>query len=310
MAIYFKVDWWLISGIESGISWVGNLSCPFPQRRCCRRIKKVLGNFSLRRFEFGFSTIEFGFLVFVKGKTHKIIFFFTHHGCKQVCLWSWLQRSSSPFLCLAMSLQLKTPPLCLAILPIPFSLSPQSVLSPAISSSLQILSDFANLRDKKGKRFSQSVLIQEAAGVYLFSLESTCSAREREICTAKALWRMHAQGGSVLLFVPWSNSSLQGKEETDAQQKHFGRCMHKECFLICLLKRFFSKGKKKMIAQQKHFGNACTRRECFPIVPWSTSSPRERRKRCTQKHFGGRRSFPIVHCSISMREERKKDEPK
>jgi hypothetical protein len=101
-----------------------------------------------------------------------------------------------------MSLQLKTPPLCLAILPIPFSLSPQSVLSPAISNSLQILSDFANLPDKKGKRFSQSVPIQEAAGVYLFSLESTCSAREREICTAKALWRMHAQGGSVLLFVP------------------------------------------------------------------------------------------------------------
>jgi len=101
-----------------------------------------------------------------------------------------------------MSLQLKTPPLFLAILPIPFSLSPQSVLSPAIRSSLQILSDFANLPDKKGKRFSQSVPIQEAAGVSLFSLESTCSAREREICTAKALWRMHAQGGSVLLFVP------------------------------------------------------------------------------------------------------------
>jgi len=38
---------------------------------------------------------------------------------------------------------------------------------------------------------------------------------------------------------------LQGKEETDAQQKHFGRCMHKECFLICPLKHFFSKRKKK-----------------------------------------------------------------
>jgi hypothetical protein len=101
-----------------------------------------------------------------------------------------------------MSLQLKTPPLYLAILPIPFSLSPQSVLSPAISSSLQILSDFANLPDKKGKRFSQSVTIQEAAGISLLSLESTCSARERQIFTTKALWRMHAQGGSVLLFVP------------------------------------------------------------------------------------------------------------
>ncbi len=87
--------------------------------------------------------------------------------------------------------------------------------------------------------------------------------------------------------------------------------MHKECFLICPLKHLFSKGKKKTIAQQKNFGNACTRRECLPIVPWSTSSPRERRKRCTQKHFGGsRRSFPIVRCSISMREDRKKDEPK
>ncbi len=48
---------------------------PFPPEKMLQKNKKVLGNFSLRRFEYGFSTIEFGFLVFVKGKTHKIIFF-------------------------------------------------------------------------------------------------------------------------------------------------------------------------------------------------------------------------------------------
>jgi hypothetical protein len=58
---------------------------PFPPEKMLQKNKKVLGNFSLRRFEFGFSTIEFGFLVFVKGKTHKIIFFYP----------PWLQASVS-----------------------------------------------------------------------------------------------------------------------------------------------------------------------------------------------------------------------
>jgi hypothetical protein len=48
---------------------------PFPPREDVAEESKFLGNFSLRRFEFGFRRIEFGFLVFVKGKTHKIIFF-------------------------------------------------------------------------------------------------------------------------------------------------------------------------------------------------------------------------------------------
>jgi hypothetical protein len=58
---------------------------PFPAEKMLQKNKTILGNFSLRIFEFGFRRIEFGFSVFVKGKTHKIIFF-THHGCKQVCL--------------------------------------------------------------------------------------------------------------------------------------------------------------------------------------------------------------------------------
>jgi hypothetical protein len=76
---------------------------------------------------------------------------------------------------------------------------------------------------------------------------------------------MHKEG--VFCYLSLEAILLQGKEETDAQQKHFERCMHKECFLICPLKHLFSKGKKKTIAQQKNFGNACTRRECLPIVP-------------------------------------------
>ncbi len=275
MAIYFIADWWLISGIESGISWLGNQLCLFPQRRCCRRIQNFLETSVSEDLNLVLEESNLGFWFSWREK-HTKSFFFTHHGCKQVCLWSWLQHSSSPFLCLGTSLQLNTPPLCLAILPIPFSLSPQSVLSPAISSSLQILSDFANLPDKKDKRFSQSVMIQEAVGVSLLSLESTCFPRERQICTTKALWRMHAQGGSDLLFVSWSNSSprerrnryttkalwkmhawgvfsylslevlLQGKEENDCTTKALWECMHKEgMFSYCTLKHFFSKGKRK-----------------------------------------------------------------
>lgn len=274
MAIYFIADWWLIIGIESGISWLGTQSCPFPQRRCCRRTKKLLETSVSEDLNLVLELSNFGFRFSWREKHTKSVFF-THHGCKQVCLWSWFQHSSSPFLCLATSLQLKTPPLCLAILPIPFSLSPQSVLSPAISSSLQILSDFAKLARQKGQKVfpkcndsGSSRSFPLVPWKHLFckgkgnmhnksTLEDACTRRE---CSA---------------ICPLN----QGKEETDAQQKHFGRCMHKECFLICPLKHFFSKGKKKTIAQQKHFG-------------------------------GSRRSFPIVHCSISMREERKKDEPK
>jgi uncharacterized protein YqiB (DUF1249 family) len=44
---------------------------PFPPEKMLQKNKKnlenrYLGNFSVRRFEFGFRTIEFGFLVFVK----------------------------------------------------------------------------------------------------------------------------------------------------------------------------------------------------------------------------------------------------
>jgi hypothetical protein len=59
---------------------------------------------------------------------------------------------------------------------------------------------------------------------------------------------------------------LQGKEETDAQQKHFGRCMHKECFLICPLKHFFSKGKKKQMHNKSTLEDACIR-SVFLFVP-------------------------------------------
>jgi len=90
------------------------------------------------------------------------------------------------------------------------------------------------------------------------------SKGRRNRCTTKALWKTHAQG--VFSYLSLEALLLQGKEETDAQQKHFGRCMHKECFLICPLKHFFSKGKKKQMHNKSTLEDACIR-SVFLFVP-------------------------------------------
>lgn len=207
MAIYFKAVWWLISGIESGISWVGNQSCPFPQRRCCRRIKKFLETSVSEDLNMVLVLSNLGFWFSWREKHTKSFFFYP----------PWLQASVS------------------------------LILAPTLFFSFSMFGNVPAAKNSSTLSCNSANSLFFVSSICAFSCHQELPPNSIRFCKLARQKRQKVfpkctDSGSSRSFplLPWKHLFCKGKGNMHSKSTLEDACTRRECSAICPLKQFFS----------------------------------------------------------------------
>ncbi len=222
----------------------------------------------------------------MKGKTHKIIFFYP----------PWLQTSVS------------------------------LILAPTLLFSFSMFGNVPAAKNSSTLSCNSANSLFFVSSICAFSCHQQLTPNSIRFCKLarqkgqKVFLKYNDSGRSRSFpLVPWKHLFCKGKANMDNKSTLEDACTRRECSAICPLKQFFSKGRNRC-TNKSTLKDACIR-SGFLFVHWSTSSPRERRKQlhnkstlgmhaqggmssyCTLKHFFSKGKKKKMHTKALWRQQ-------